>query len=198
MFEPSHRIRQVEELRVIDVMHPGMISCPPETSLRTVARMMATYRVHAVVVHVHATRSPSGEHWGVVTDADLVRAAHEADLDEVTAEQIAASPVLVVTTVDPLERVVQLMVEHEVAHVIAIERHSGRPLGVVSTLDVARALVGRWPMNVTKEADLAGPGIGDYAELERALPDDYRPLLSPRRDDGGALRRQAADRGQPL
>lgn len=140
-FEPSHRIRQVKELRVIDVMHPGMISCPPETSLRTVARMMATYRVHAIVVHAHAD-SPGGEHWGVVTDADLVRTAQEADLDEVTAEQIAASPVLIVTTVDPLERVIQLMVEHEVAHVIAIERHSRRPLGVVSTLDVARALAG--------------------------------------------------------
>ena len=140
-FEPSHRIRQVQELRVIDVMHPGMISCPPETSLRTVARMMATYRVHAIVVHAQAD-SPGGEHWGVVTDADLVRTAQEADLDEVTAEQIAASPVLIVTTVDPLERVIQLMVEHEVAHVIAIERHSRRPLGVVSTLDVARALAG--------------------------------------------------------
>ena len=34
-------------------MHPGMISCPPETSLRTVARMMATYRVHAIIVHAH-------------------------------------------------------------------------------------------------------------------------------------------------
>jgi aspartate--ammonia ligase len=31
-----------------------------------------------------------------------------------------------------------------------------------------------------KEADLAGPGIGDYAELERVLPTDYEPLLSPR------------------
>ncbi len=31
-----------------------------------------------------------------------------------------------------------------------------------------------------KEADLAGPGIGDYAELEHVLPDDYRPLLTPR------------------
>ncbi|HET7555599.1 MAG TPA: hypothetical protein VFJ75_08100, partial [Gaiellaceae bacterium] len=35
-------------------------------------------------------------------------------------------------------------------------------------------------MTVAKEADLAGPGIGDYAELERVLPDDYEPLLSPR------------------
>jgi aspartate--ammonia ligase len=35
-------------------------------------------------------------------------------------------------------------------------------------------------MTVAKEADLAGPGIGDYAELERVLPDDYTPLLSPK------------------
>ena len=31
-----------------------------------------------------------------------------------------------------------------------------------------------------KEADLAGPGIGDYAVLEQVLPDDYESLLSPR------------------
>jgi aspartate--ammonia ligase len=31
-----------------------------------------------------------------------------------------------------------------------------------------------------KEADLAGPGIGSYEELEHVLPDDYVPLLGPR------------------
>jgi aspartate--ammonia ligase len=31
-----------------------------------------------------------------------------------------------------------------------------------------------------KKADLAGPGIGSYAELETILPGDYRSLLSPR------------------
>ena len=30
-----------------------------------------------------------------------------------------------------------------------------------------------------KEADLAGPGIGSYDELEGILPDDYRPLIDP-------------------
>jgi aspartate--ammonia ligase len=30
-----------------------------------------------------------------------------------------------------------------------------------------------------KEADLAGPGIGNYDELERILPDAYEPLLDP-------------------
>jgi aspartate--ammonia ligase len=31
-----------------------------------------------------------------------------------------------------------------------------------------------------KIADLAGPGIGDYAELDRVLPEDYQSLLTPR------------------
>ncbi len=31
-----------------------------------------------------------------------------------------------------------------------------------------------------KKADLAGPGIGSYEELEKVLPQDYRPLLGPR------------------
>src|SRR4030066_2118026 len=35
--------------------------------------------------------------------------------------------------------------------------------------------------NITtdKKADLAGPGIGNYAELEKILPQDYRSLLTP-------------------
>ena len=31
-----------------------------------------------------------------------------------------------------------------------------------------------------KRADLAGPGIGSYDDVDRALPDDYHSLLSPR------------------
>jgi aspartate--ammonia ligase len=31
-----------------------------------------------------------------------------------------------------------------------------------------------------KKADLAGPGIGDYAQLEKILPQDYSSLLSPK------------------
>src|SRR3990170_4711688 len=31
-----------------------------------------------------------------------------------------------------------------------------------------------------KQADLAGPGIGNYADLEEVLPGDYEPILGPR------------------
>jgi len=47
-----------------------------------------------------------------------------------------------------------------------------------------------------KEADLAGPGIGDYGELERALPTDYDPLLGPKETMEGlyAAKRLIEDR----
>ncbi len=35
-------------------------------------------------------------------------------------------------------------------------------------------------MSMDKTMDLAGPGIGNYSELEKILPDDYKPLLNPR------------------
>jgi aspartate--ammonia ligase len=35
-------------------------------------------------------------------------------------------------------------------------------------------------MVLDKKADLAGPGIGDYNELEKILPNDYHSLLNPK------------------
>ena len=58
------------------------------------------------------------------------------------AGQVAATPVLVIGTTDTLDQAMQLMVEHEASHLIVIERHARRPIGVVSTLDVARAIAG--------------------------------------------------------
>jgi aspartate--ammonia ligase len=34
-------------------------------------------------------------------------------------------------------------------------------------------------ISTDKQADLAGPGIGNYADLEKILPDDYHSLLTP-------------------
>lgn len=120
-----------DDARVRDAMTPGVISCAPETSLRTVARMMATYRVHAVVVFDDAD-------WRIVSDLDLVASASASD--DRTAGSVSATPLVTVTPDETLERAAQLMAEHECAHLIVRELGADRPLGVLSTLDVARAL----------------------------------------------------------
>jgi CBS domain-containing protein len=131
------------KLRVVDAMHPGLISCSPEAPLRTVARMMATYRVHAILVTAHGDDQLPGERrWGIVSDAALLRAAESGDVDEQVAGAIADTPVLTIASSDELARAAQLMLEHGASHLVVIERRSETPIGVLSTLDVARALAG--------------------------------------------------------
>lgn len=121
-----------ERATVGDAMRVGVVSCPAETPLRQVARMMAAERIHCVVVMQEAG-------WGVVTDSDLIRAA-EGDVDRTTAGQVAGSAIPKVTPGDPLDRAARLMVEHEVSHVLVVEEPTGHAVGVLSTLDVARVL----------------------------------------------------------
>ncbi len=130
-------------LRVIDAMHPALITCSPDSSLRTVARMMATYRVHAILVTAHDEGElAGGGHWGIVSDVDLLRASEAANIDEDQARTLAAKPVVMIPSSDELSRAAQLMVDRDISHLIVIESRSARPIGVLSTLDVARALAG--------------------------------------------------------
>src|SRR5512133_491442 len=89
----------LDTLRVAEAMHPGLISCSPDTPLRAVARMMATYRVHAILVTAHgAEQLPGGGVWGIISDTDLLRAAQNGDLDKEASRVLASARVLTVTT----------------------------------------------------------------------------------------------------
>jgi CBS domain-containing protein len=131
--------RRIDEIRVEDVMHDGVVSCDEETPLVEVARLMAQKQIHCVVVR-DRIGSRGTAPWGVVSDLDLVAAAVARPLDQQTAGASAASPALLVAPSETLERAAQLMTEHATAHLIVVEPASRRPVGVLSTLDVAAAL----------------------------------------------------------
>ena len=123
---------------VADVMREGVFTCPPTATLREVARTMADRRIHCVVV----IRAWHDEAWGVVSDLDLIRGA-SGDLDDITAGEAAASEPVTVEASATVDEAAQLMADHEVAHLLVTPVDGGRPFGVISTLDVARALAGR-------------------------------------------------------
>jgi CBS domain-containing protein len=135
----SYRAPGLEHALVEDVMRPGIISCGPDTDLTTVARTMAANHVHAVVVSGTYQTSHGGEHlsWGLVTALDLAAAALPG-VGELDAGALASSEIVTVDATEPLERAVQLMVEHQLTHLIVISR--ARPIGVLSTLDIAGCL----------------------------------------------------------
>jgi CBS domain-containing protein len=122
---------------VSDAMHAGVFTCPPATPLREVARMMATYRIHCVVVKGDESIAGDEMVWGVVSDLDLVTVAAGDGIDDRTAGATAASAVVVVTPDQTLDRAAQLMKEYSIAHLVVVDPESMHPVGVLSTLDVA-------------------------------------------------------------
>lgn len=125
------------QVRVRDAMHTGILTTDPTTSLRTVAKLMADQRVHAVAV---ADPDHSRRPWAIITAQDIAAAASE-DL-EITAGQAAVSEVVTVLDSDPLDHAAHLMVEHALSHLIVIDAATGHPSGVLSTLDVVAAYAG--------------------------------------------------------
>jgi CBS domain-containing protein len=123
------------------VMHRGMVSVAPQCTLVDAAAEMARNRVHCVVVDGLARGADRAEHlvWSILSDLDLMRAVAAGRLDVSAGEQ-ALSELVTVDPDDTVEHVAQLMAEHDVAHVVVVEPAGGRPVGVVSSLDVAGVL----------------------------------------------------------
>jgi CBS domain-containing protein len=120
---------------VLDAMRLGVVSCSPDTPLREVARILATYRIHAVVVAEIDGDRP----WGIVSDLDLAAAAG-GDLQKLTARDIARGELLTLAADETLAHAASLMAERRLAHVVVVQPHSGQPVGVLSTLDLAGVL----------------------------------------------------------
>ena len=124
------------DVRVSDAMHPGVLTCPPETPLATVAKMMARYRVHSIVVTDFEGEGEGEEPWRVVADMDVAKAVAAGGVEDMSAGGIAGTEVVTVDADSGLREAARLMAEHEVAHLIVLGQ-SGTPAGILSTLDLA-------------------------------------------------------------
>jgi CBS domain-containing protein len=125
-------------LSVADVMHAGLVTCAPETSLRGVARILAAHRIHAVVVADGRGRDPARIH-GVVSDLDLLEAMLGPSGVE-TAGAAVGSPARFVGSGATVLDAARAMVAHRVSHLLVVDEELGDVAGVISTLDVAEAL----------------------------------------------------------
>jgi predicted transcriptional regulator len=112
----------------------GLLSVRPDASLDAVARLMSSNRIHAIAV--------DGDEPGatqVISDADLVAAAVSEHFDQLSARDVAITEPVSVGHDEQLGRAAQLLTEHAVSHLIVTNR-VGEPIGVLSTLDIARAI----------------------------------------------------------
>jgi CBS domain-containing protein len=136
---PSSPADVLGHTRVRDAMQLGLFHCEPDDDAGT----MAEQSIHSVVVAGIVRRDHAGDHlaWGIVSDLDLMRALRPGAV-EATAAEVAGTEIVTVSPLESLEQAVQLMDEHETAHLVVVSPDTGRPVGMLSTLDVARMVDG--------------------------------------------------------
>jgi CBS domain-containing protein len=121
---------------VSDAMRPRVMTCSADAPLVDVARLMSTEHIHAVVVlreHGDVTRP-----WGIVTDFDVLRCADR--IDTTTAGEAAAGPLVTARTDASLADAAHEMGDRRATHAIVVSPRDGRPVGVLSSLDIAGIL----------------------------------------------------------
>jgi crotonyl-CoA carboxylase/reductase len=139
--EPGSEPPVAELLRVRDLMHEGVITCPPEATLVEVARSLVEHAVHALVVV-----GAEGRALGVVSQTDLVL-ARQGRSPEVFGEMTAAAvmtPTLVACSLDtPLAEAVTTMTRRRIHRLVVVENVEGGllPLGVISMTDIIRRMI---------------------------------------------------------
>lgn len=140
--EARYAVTDFDAARVADVMHPGVLTCPPETPLTVVGRMMSRYRVHAIVVTDFEAEGEGEQPWRVVSDLDVAAAISAGAFADMSAGGVAATEVVSIEGDEQLREAARLMCEHAVAHLIVTASGGSAPVGIISTLDLAAAMNG--------------------------------------------------------
>jgi CBS domain-containing protein len=130
----------MDNATVSDAMHPGIIACDPGAARTEVAKLMAGHQVHCVVVLSPAHDKPAESlAWGVISDLDVLKAGM-SDSHKRTARDLAAQPVISVKPPMPLREAAELMVAYGVSHLVVVDAERHRPVGILSTLDIAEVI----------------------------------------------------------
>src|SRR5689334_5413395 len=115
----SYLMPALEHAAVSDAMHPGILACEPDASLREVAQMMATHHVHCLAVVGISHEDPPCGVWSVISDLDLVRAGI-ADVEPPSARDIPQQPLVTVEPSMPLREAGALMLTQGISHLVVI------------------------------------------------------------------------------
>ena len=127
------------EKSVKDIMHPGVITCEPDTLLKEVVRIISDTDVSAIIV-----LGENGEAKGVVSHMDLLR-VYGRNLLDVTAKEIMTPEVVSVSPEASITEAVMIMQKRDIHRLLVAEEtpEGKKPVGIISTTDVIRDMKGQ-------------------------------------------------------
>jgi len=135
------RAPRLEHVRVADAMQAGVVTCAADTPVRDVAWLMIEH--HSQCVAVPASEGTGMAPWRLLSELDVVGAAAAGYVEDLTAGELATDEQLCISDDDRLDRAAELMSERRVAHLVVVGAASGRPVGVLSALDVSAVIAWR-------------------------------------------------------
>jgi CBS domain-containing protein len=127
----------MEQRRVRDIYHKGVIFCQPSTPLQEVVRVMADTDIHAIIV----TEGDQDTARAVVSHRDVI-AHYGQDLTKVAAGEVMKPNVITVSENTPVVQASKLLLEKEVDRLLVTDEEGNTPLGILSTTDVIRDMSG--------------------------------------------------------
>ena len=120
---------------VKDLMHKGLVTCPPDASLGRIATLLTWHHVHALIV-ADQTDTPLG----IISDFDLLAgewlSVDEQSLDamrKMTARDLMTSPIESIAAETPAGEAAKKMIEKQVNRMLVSD--NGMPVGVISISD---------------------------------------------------------------
>jgi len=158
---------------VRDLMHPGLITCSPETILGQVAILLTQQHVHALVV-IDRENHPLG----IISDFDLLAGEWlSADREslvtmrKLTAGELMSSPIDTAEAGLPLEEAAHLLITRDINRLLITEK--GKPVGVISLSDFVASLA--------SEEKPQRQTVGDVMSDAILVCRDQTPLISAAR-----------------
>jgi len=139
-FEAAAELPEVDKTKVSDLMHVGLISCSPESSVHEAALLMLRSNIRAVVV------VDGGEAMGVLSQTDMVLARQGRTKEEARAVKVSEVMTKGILTCDvntPLSDAISEMTTRRINRLVVTEKRAGRnaPVGVISMTDIIRKTI---------------------------------------------------------
>ena len=126
---------------VRDLMHPGLITCPPDTTLGQVAVLLHRHRIHALVV-----ADADGNPLGILSDADLLAgewlSEEPAGLEtmrKMSAGTLMSAPAATIEAGVPARDAAARMHAEQLHRLIVVE--NGKAVGIISVGDFVVGIV---------------------------------------------------------
>jgi CBS domain-containing protein len=120
-------------ITISDIMSKTLETIEEMASIQEAAKKMKEKDVSSLVV-VDNQNKPQG----MVTERDIVRKACVNDIrtNAVTLGEVMSSPIITIDSNESASKAVDMMLQHNVRHLLVVSKNDSKPIGIITPLDI--------------------------------------------------------------